>query len=189
MNDTYKLTEGKTLTIETDDLCGSPRGGWGNLCKMIFIGNSSHLGDKHNFHETYDSFEAHQEHIEKQLDVAFITPVYALVHGGMTISTTPFSCPWDSGKLGWVVMTKQTLRENYGVKRITKKLIEQAMIHVECEVKTLDSYIRGEVYWFKIEDENGDEVDSCGGFYGDIEENGILEYLSEDDTKLILEQI
>ena len=189
MNDTYKLTEGKTLTIETDDLCGSPRGGWDNLCKMIFIGNSSHLGDKHNFHETYDSFEAHQEHIEKQLDVAFITPVYALVHGGMTISTTPFSCPWDSGKLGWVVMTKQTLRENYGVKRITKKLIEQAMIHVECEVKTLDSYIRGEVYWFKIEDENGDEVDSCGGFYGDIEENGILEYLSEDDTKLILEQI
>lgn len=120
MNDTYKLTEGKTL------------------CKMIFIGKYSHLGDKHNFHETHDSFEAHQEHIEKQLDVAFITPVYAYVHGGMTISTTPFSCPWDSGKLGWIVMTKQALRENYGVKRVTKKLIEQAMIHVECEVKTID---------------------------------------------------
>jgi len=189
MNDTYKLTEGKTLTIETDDFCGSPRVEWDNLCKMIFIGKYSHLGDKHNFHENHDSFEVHQKHIEKQLGVAFITPVYAYVHDNMTISTTPFSCPWDSGKLGWVVMTKQTLRENYGVKRVTKKLIEQAMVHVNAEIKELNSYIQGEVYWFKIEDKNGNEVDSCGGFYGNIEENGILEHLSEDDTKLLREQI
>ena len=132
--------------IETEDYCESPRE-WENLCKMIFIGKYSHLGDKHDFHETYDSFEAHQEHIEKQLGVAFITPVYAYLHGGMTIATTPFSCRWDSGKLGWVVMTKQALRENYDVKRITKKLIERAMVHVNTEIKELALHI---IYYYKL---------------------------------------
>jgi hypothetical protein len=63
------------------------------------------------------------------------------------------------------------------------------MVHVEGEVKTLDNYIKGNVYWFKIEDENGYEVDSCGGFIGDIEENGMLEYLSKEDREALLEQI
>ena len=57
------------------------------------------------------------------------------------------------------------------------------------KLKTLDNYIKGNVYWFKIEDENGDEVDSCGGFFGDIEENGMLEYLSKEDREALLEQI
>jgi len=188
MDNVFRLTEGKKMFVEYDEYMDSPRS-WDNVCKFIFIGNYSHLGDKHDFHESHDSFDAHQKHIEKQLDVAFITPIYAYVHSGMTISTEPFSCPWDSGKLGWVVMTKQALRENYGVKRVTKKLIEKAMIHVEGEVKTLDNYIKGNVYWFKIEDENGEEVDSCGGFFGDIEENGMLEYLSKEDREVLLEQI
>ena len=188
MDNVYRLTEGKKMFVEYDEYVESPIN-WDNLCKFIFIGEYSHLGDKHDFHETHESFDAHQKHIENKLDVAFITPIYAYVHSGMTISTEPFSCPWDSGKLGWVVMTKQALRENYGVKRVTKKLIEKAMVHVDGEVKTLDNYIKGNVYWFKIEDENGYEVDSCGGFIGDIEENGMLEYLSKEDREASLEQI
>lgn len=27
-------------------------------------------------------------------------PVYAYIHGGMTVSLSPFSCSWDSGQLG-----------------------------------------------------------------------------------------
>jgi len=188
MDNVFRLTEGKKMFVEYEKYFSSPRN-WDNVCSFIFIGNYSHLGDKHDFDESHDSFDAHQEHIEKQLDIAFITPIYAYVHSGMTISTEPFSCRWDSGKLGWVVMTKQALRENYGVKRVTKKLIEKAMIHVECEVKTLDNYIKGNVYWFKIEDKEGKEVDSCGGFFGDIEENGMLEWLSKEDREVLLEQI
>ncbi len=29
-------------------------------------------------------------------------PVYAYVHSGETIATTAFSCPFDSGRSGWV---------------------------------------------------------------------------------------
>ena len=34
-------------------------------------------------------------------------PVYAYVHSGETISTEPFSCPWDSGRSGWVYCTTE----------------------------------------------------------------------------------
>ena len=181
----YPLPNNRKLVVNQEECAESPRE-WDNVCKMIFIGNHSHLGDKHDFHSKYESFEAHQEAIEKELDVAFIAPVYAYIHSGMTISLSPFSCPWDSGKLGWVVITKQALRENYGVKRITKALIEKAMVHVKCEVETLDQYIRGEVYYFNIEDEDGDVEDSCGGFYGDdIKENGILDHIGEEDRKFL----
>lgn len=32
-------------------------------------------------------------------------PVYAYVHSGETISTQPFTCPFDSGRSGWVYCT------------------------------------------------------------------------------------
>ena len=181
----FNLPNNRTLKIIQSETGESPRE-WDNLCKMIFIGNYSHLGDKHDFHDTHESFEAHQAHIEKELDVAYIAPVYAYIHSGMTISLQPFSCRWDSGKLGWVVVTKKDLRENYSIKRVTQKYIDKAEQHVEAEIKTLDQYIRGDVYGFEILDENGEHEDSCFGFYGsDIEENGILEHLSIEDKEAI----
>ena len=40
-------------------------------------------------------------------------PVYAYVHSGATIATTPFSCPFDSGRSGWVYCTLEAALE-YG---------------------------------------------------------------------------
>ena len=30
-------------------------------------------------------------------------PLYAYIHGGITLSLKPFSCKWDSGQVGWVI--------------------------------------------------------------------------------------
>ena len=181
----FNLPNNRTLELNQEECAESPRE-WDNVCKMVFIGAKSHLGDKHQLHETQESFEAHQEYVAKELDAAYIAPVYAYSHSGMTISLEPFSCPWDSGKLGWVVMTKEALRENYGVKRVTKQLIEKAMVHVKGEVETLDQYIRGEIYYFNIETEDGETEDSCGGFYGsDIQTNGVLDNIGEEDRNFI----
>jgi hypothetical protein len=70
---------------------------------------------------------------------------------------------------------------------------------IEAEMETYDQYVQGEVYWFKLEKkvikqelcphcgeiiheyEDTEEVDSCGGFYGDcLEENGILGNIGSD---------
>ena len=61
---------------------------------------------------------------------------------------------------------------------IDKETAERLLLS---EIDIYDMYVRGDVYHFMIEDEFGDEIDSCGGFYGtDIETNGMLDYIDED---------
>ena len=78
--------------------------------------------------------------------------IYSYEHGMMTVSSRPFSCPWDSGLLGIVAVKKEDVKD-------TKEAFESY-------VKTLDQVLQGDVYTFIIEDELGEHVDSCGGFYG-----------------------
>ena len=89
--------------------------------------------------------------------------IYAYDHSGMTVSATPFSCPWDSGLLGIVAVKKDEVRDP-----------EKAF---KTYVKTLDQCLQGDIYTFIIEDELGECVDSCGGFYGH-DESTLQEMLS-----------
>jgi len=96
-------------------------------------------------------------------------PLYAYIHSGISISvsrTYPFNDPWDSGQLGWVYIPKDTLRDLYGVERISKKRIEQALAIISAEVEEYNNYLTGQVWSYILEDlETGEIIDSCGGFY------------------------
>jgi hypothetical protein len=161
---------------------------------MLFFGKHKHLGDKHNINaDDYNGWNELEEAIKKEYDVVMIKKVYAYIHSGMTISTQPFSCPWDSGVLGFVIITKADLRKEYNWKVLTQKRINEVYNRLDNimdgEVKVLDYYVSGDVYGFRIEDKNGDIEDSCYGFYGyDIKNNGILDYMTDKDKKLVLEQ-
>ncbi|WP_131821653.1 hypothetical protein [Desulfofundulus australicus] len=100
------------------------------------------------------------------------------------MSTKPFSCPWDSGQIGWIYVLKEKVREEYGVKRITKKVRDRVISVLKAEVEVYDRWLRGEVYGFTVyEIADGDiaSIDSCGGFYGDDPgENGILEEMPDE---------
>ena len=193
METTFDLTENRKLIVSYDEWAESPRN-WDNLSKMIFFGKHSHLGDKHNINsDDYNGWEELEQAIRKEYNVVILEKVYAYSHGGMTISTSPFSCPWDSGTLGFVIITKEDIKENYGWKVLTKKRLDKAINFldniIKGEIKVLDNYINGEVFSFQIQDEAGDIEDSCCGFYGDIKENGILDYISGKDRELVLEKI
>ena len=193
METTFDLTENRKLIVSYDEWAESPRN-WDNLSKMIFFGKHSHLGDKHNINsDDYNGWEELEEAIRKEYNVVILEKVYAYSHGGMTISTSPFSCPWDSGTLGFVIITKEDIKENYGWKELTKKRLDKAINFldniIKGEIKVLDNYINGEVFSFQIQDEAGEIEDSCCGFYGDIKENGILDYISGKDRELVLEKI
>ncbi len=109
-------------------------------------------------------------------EVVAFSPVYAYIHSGTTIATTPFYCPWDSGQTGWAVVTKSML-EIAGLTDFTK---EQAMAAIEDHIKELDAVIQGHVFGFTVTNEDGEYVDGCWGFVGsDVENNGMLEYLDE----------
>jgi hypothetical protein len=96
-----------------------------------------------------------------------ILPVFMYDHSGLTVNTTGFSCPWDSGQIGFIFQTAEQLREQYLVKRVTAKLEERAREGLVAEVAEYDSYLRGECYGYAVE-RDGEEVDSCWGFLGDI---------------------
>ena len=192
--ETFKLNNGRTLEVEYSEWVENPRE-WDNLTKCIFFGSYSHVGDKHDYNSNdYNGWDEMEQDIIKREQPVIIKKVYMYVHSGATISLKPFSCPWDSGVLGFVIITKEDLKKEYNWKVITKKRLESVLENInnvlEGEIEVLDDYISGDVYQFSIQDENGDTEDSCGGFYGsDIKTNGILDHLSIEDKELVLQQI
>lgn len=119
----------------------------------------------------YDEYSDDPDRIFKALDQDTIwLPVYAYEHGAImyrAAQSNPFHCKWDSGMVGLIYMTKVEVRNEYGVKRISPKLREQVLKRLRSEVEEWSSWANGEVYSFTIEDENGEFVDSCGGWIGD----------------------
>lgn len=111
------------------------------------------------------------EMLENMFFERFIAlPLYLYDHSGITISTHPFSCRWDSGKVGYIYISYERIRKEYSVKRVTKKLRKQVREYLKGEVKTLDQYLTGDVYGYVS------EVDGCNGFFG---EEGYKQMLEE----------
>jgi hypothetical protein len=80
-------------------------------------------------------------------------------HSGISVSMSPFSCSWDSGRVGNAIMRR---RRGLTSAKAKKRL--------EGLVNYLNMLVTGEVYEYVITDENGKEVDSCYGFVGPEEE-------------------
>lgn len=102
-------------------------------------------------------------------------PVYAYVHSGSTIATTPFNCKWDSGRSGWVYCTREKAIAEFGKKLCTAAVKERTMKCLRGEVGTFNQYLAGEVYGYVLERAvlgGWEEIDSCWGCYG-------LEYATE----------
>lgn len=173
------------LKVYYDNDAENPRE-WDNLSKMVCFHHSYSLGDEHNYRVLdYHSWEDLKNAIKKDNDVAVILPLYMYDHSGITISTTPFSCPWDSGQIGWVYITKEDIRKEYNIKRVTKKYIEKATKILISEIKVYDDYLRGETYGFVLE-KDGEEIDSCWGFYGsDFCTNGMKEQIEKEYQPLV----
>jgi hypothetical protein len=143
-----------------------------NLGTMVCFNRRYNLGDKHDFE--YEGWEETEKIIRKQENVCVILPLYLYDHSGITMKTSRFSCGWDSGQVGFIFVSKETVREEYRVKRINQKLIDKVTEVLEGEVKTYDQYLTGDIYGYKIYElktcSEGDEhetfIDSCWGFYG-----------------------
>jgi len=99
------------LKILYDEYPENPRE-WDNLGTMVCGHKRYLLGDKEAKNiQLYNNWEEWlQGEILKpnggRSAVVFL-PVYMYNHSGITISTHPFSCPWDSGQLGWIYCTKK----------------------------------------------------------------------------------
>jgi len=178
--------KGYKIEIHQDECGESPRE-WDNIC-IIHTGHKRYsIGDK-NYNDRESIDEAFHEAKENG-DI--VLPLYLYDHSGITISLSPFSCPWDSGQVGFVVVPRLKMIEEFGKKNFTLKLKARALEIAESEVNTLDQFIRGEVYGYKVfgEGDDGDreELDSCWGYYGEedaiTEAKSIVDYYVEEKEK------
>lgn len=95
-------------------------------------------------------------------------PVWRYSHGGTQYAaahSNPFHCPWDSGQVGKIFVTKEDLRKEFGWKRISPQRRAKVEALLKAEVETYSQWASGEVY--SVYDETEDIW--IGGFFG-IEE-------------------
>lgn len=150
---------GYNVKVVIDEDPESPREAWETLGTILYTSNRYTLGDIQATSDLIDEIVESEDVI--------VLPVYAYIHSGITINTTGFNCPWDSGCCGVIYVDYETIRKEYNVKRISKQLREKIIAYLVGEIKIYDQYLRGEVYGYQVEDPEGEVVDSCWGYYGE----------------------
>lgn len=123
-------------------------------------------------------------YFEPDHESRIIFPVYAYIHSGIALSTAPFSCPWDSGRIGYASIKKADfLREFYGEKarHLTKKRRARALEILKGELEEFQAYLDGDVFGYVIRDEEGEEIESCFGYYG--------EQYAEEEARAIVDHL
>jgi hypothetical protein len=143
----------------------NPREDWDSAVVFAFF-HRNYKNESDIDTNDFSSLDEIREYIESRNGLnAICLPVYLYSHSGDTINTTGFSCPWDSGQLGFAYITKEMAREWWGWKNITQKRKEQLYEAIKGEVEVYDKYIKGEVYYHEVYDNEGNLIDSCHGFF------------------------
>lgn len=181
----HQTEEYKGFKIEIcyDDEAESPRE-WDNL-GTIYTNNLRHNFDGKSVKDLVrecgynpDNFDQIPFHIFSEKYVW--AKVYAYEHSGMTVrvcENNPYPDPmWDSYLLGVVAVSKEKVRKEYGWKRVSPQREKFVIGVMTREIETLDQYLTGEVYGYVVTNEEGEETDSCWGYFGD---EGIKQALEE----------
>lgn len=208
------------LTVDIDEFADSPRE-WDNVATIVSKSGNWDISDKGwtmNAEEfakfLHKKLDKKCPEIKGLTDIDYIVncenaknyivckPVYMYDHSGQTISLSPFGCRWDSGCCGYIFVFKDKILNEF--ERATKdNWRDIADEIIQSEIDVYDSYIRGEVYGYCLEEGHTVEhkdlitgaiwtsteyevVDSCYGFYGDCNLE-ILHAALGDDWEVIKE--
>jgi len=145
---------GHAISVYYDDCPQNPRTDYDQLGTMVCWHRRYQLGDEMPGEDPTEWIRNHRHKI--------MLPLYLYDHSGITMSTGAFSCPWDSGQVGYIYMPMKEARKNW--KGTTEEVIEKATACLQSEVREYDYYLTGQVYGYMIE---GGCEDSCWGFIGE----------------------
>lgn len=187
------------IFVQNDDNPEDPRG-WDNLGTMYCSHRRYTLGDQqfndgNEIAEILSGFSLDDPQFENMPDNEVMAKLHKMInenmiylplflydHSGITMSTGRFSCPWDSGQVGYIAVEIEKVKQEYGWKKMSPKRVKKIEDYLRAEVKTYDDYLTGSVYGYATAyvDENGkmldDYFDSCWGYYGyNHEESGLME--------------
>lgn len=122
------------------------------------------------------------EKADKKQKHIFIAPLYKYEHSGIVYSTSPFSCRWDSGQVGYIFSTASDFN------RIGADWNpETAKQYITGEIDIYNNFLSGECFGFKVEEvstcgscstKHFNEVEACWGYIG--EQNEIIKMIAND---------
>jgi len=165
--------DGCTIEVYNDDNPVDPRE-WDNLGTMVCFHRRYSLGDKHEF-RTPEDFDAYVKEVGERNII--MLPLYLYDHSGITMNTSGFSCLWDSGQVGVIYVTREKILKEMGEYEngklmrpamvISKKRRQRIIELLRSEVRAYDQFLTGDVYGYATKDEDGEDLGSCWGYYGD----------------------
>ena len=200
---------GFEIRIRHDEDAGNPRTEFDNAGAMMCLHRRYDLGDPSAKQALAQYCRERGSEVEEDSPPLLLEsaaaahgvvylPVYMYDHSGLTISTEPFSCPWDSGQLGIIYITPEKIAEEWpdGHKP------EDVLATLKEEVEQYNDYLSGQCYGFEIRFPGGSPamlvpgapledgayvftesiaegtipIDACYGYYGtDHRKSGLLD--------------
>lgn len=151
--------KGYTINIYIDENAINPLEDWDLLTTFVTFHRCYNLSNTKEFKTPEDFLEFWKENKRHLI----VLPLYIYDHSGITISTGKFSCHWDSGQLGWVYYDKRNKSKDGYKKNLPDKEFEK---YIKQDVQLIDDYLQGEVFGFEILNKDGEQYDSCWGYYG-----------------------
>jgi len=152
-----------TIKIMYDRDPADPRKECDNFSHMYCCHRRYTLGDEQS-REPLTADELRERAAEAGDEILAILPLYLYDHSGITISCSSFADRFDSGQVGWAYITAKQM-QRMGVEG-NQEALESI---IRSEVETYDQFLTGQVYGYVVETQDGDEVDSCWGFYGGLD--------------------
>jgi len=167
------------VRIVYDDNCDSPRE-YDNLGTMITWDRNYHSPNKNEFAspEEFDRWwfgnedcdDVFRDDAPDKDPRCVRLPVYKYEHGGVAYSTGPFGCRWDSGAVGWIFTTPESVE-------LTGAPLDSLQKQLSDEVRSYSQWASGEVYGYVVEKREScvtcghgewEEVEACYGFVGEV---------------------
>lgn len=156
-----------TYKIRRDDDCESPRE-WDNIGVLACDHKRYSIGDK-DYGLPFVNGDWRAGKLRD--DIYLCLEVWGYEHGGIALSharSGQFADQFDSGRAGWHYVTIDTVKENWPKLDIGSiELRDQVERALKAELEVMNLWLAGECWYYVVKDEEGNTVDSCGGFITD----------------------
>ena len=122
--------------------------------------------------EDWENLRREQLNLKKS-DIAVAYPITLHEHGEISLSLG-YKSGCERGVIGFIYVTKEQVRKCYGVKRITKSILESAENCLQSELDTLTAWLNGDCYGWKLEEytltddldwKEVDTLEACWGYF------------------------
>lgn len=182
MDSIYKTFKSEThkLEIHHDLHCENPRSWQDSLGTFVMWHPRYNYGDENNPLE-------YSEYLQGLDEPYVIFNVYMYDHSGVTFSTSPFSCIWDSGQVGIIYATHMQIKEWFN--ELTEETIERAKMCLQTEIEELARYAEGMCYGYKLFEltkcehcgvVKEEETDACWGYITGSPESIMVDNIPEE---------